>query len=113
MFPTRLVLQTEDEAQSVRLIGRPDAAMLEEGGDLLFTLDGRAPRRLRGFRVSHQGLGALLRLLTTSFGVGGAAVPLAVPLPPLPCLRPLLPRHPPARSSPFRRVSRRPRGRAP
>ena len=74
LFPTRLVLQTEDEAQSVRLIGRPDAAMLEEGGDLLFTLDGRAPRRLRGFRVSHQGLGALLRLLKTSFGAGGAAV---------------------------------------
>ena len=31
LFPTRLVLQTEDEAQSVRLIGRPDAPRSRRG----------------------------------------------------------------------------------
>ena len=72
-FATRLVLQTEDEAQSVRLTGHPGAATLDSGGDLLFSAGGRAPLRLRGFQVSPQRLVELVRVLRTAFGPGSGA----------------------------------------
>ena len=42
-FATRVALQTLDEDASIRLIGRPDAADLGGGGDLLVRIDGRVP----------------------------------------------------------------------
>jgi DNA-binding SARP family transcriptional activator len=81
-FTTRLVLQTEDETQSVQLTGRPDAAALERGGDLLFSVGGRAPLRLRGFRVSPPRLVELVRLLRTAFGPGAGLTPPDEPSPP-------------------------------
>lgn len=79
IFPTRLVLQQPDAAPSVRLLGRPDAAVLQGGGHLLFSIDGRAPVELRGFRLSHERLVDLLRLLTARFGTTGPR-PLDEPL---------------------------------
>ncbi|MDQ3702883.1 MAG: winged helix-turn-helix domain-containing protein, partial [Chloroflexota bacterium] len=71
LFPTRLVLQQPDAAPSVRLLGRPDAAVLQGGGHLLLSIDGRAPVELRGFRLSHERLVDLVRLLNTRFGATG------------------------------------------
>jgi len=60
-FGTRLVLQTLDDGESIKLVGQPNAADLGSG-DLLFRIDGRLPVRARGFRVSADHLGELVRL---------------------------------------------------
>lgn len=62
LFNTRCVLQTLDEEQSIRLLGRPDAADLSHG-EMLLRLDGRTPLWARGFRVSPEHLDQLLRLM--------------------------------------------------
>jgi len=66
-FTTRLVLDTLDEDQSVRLIGRPDAAKLM-GGELLVRIDARQPVRVRGFRISTDHVDELVRLAREAYG---------------------------------------------
>lgn len=66
-FGTRLVLQTLDDNESIKLLGRPDAADLGSG-DLLFRIDGRLPVRARGFRISADHLDELLRLMRGAYG---------------------------------------------
>lgn len=70
-FGTRLVLQTLDEDTSIRLIGRPDAADLGGGGDLLARIDGRTPMRARGFRLSSEHLDQLVGLMRETYGQMG------------------------------------------
>ncbi len=62
LFNTRIVLQTLDEAQSVRLIAQPDAPDLANG-EMLIRLDGRSSIWARGFRVSPEHLDQLVRLM--------------------------------------------------
>jgi DNA-binding SARP family transcriptional activator len=66
-FATRLVLQTQDEDQSIRLLGQPEGADLG-GGSLLIRIDGRRPIRARGFRVSPEHLDELVRLMRATYG---------------------------------------------
>ncbi len=66
-FDTRLVLQTLDDSESIKLLGRVDAADLGSG-DLLFRIDGRLPVRTRGFRVSADHLDELVRLMRGTYG---------------------------------------------
>lgn len=66
-FGTRLVLQTLDDDESIKLLGRPDAADLGSG-DLLFRIDGRLPVRARGFRISADHLDNLVRLMRGAYG---------------------------------------------
>jgi DNA-binding SARP family transcriptional activator len=66
-FATRLVLQTLNEEQSIRLLGQPDAADLGEGGDALLRIDGRLPVRLRGFRVADDDLHRLVQVMRAEF----------------------------------------------
>ncbi len=72
-FQTRLVLQTLDDEESVRLLGRPDAADLGTG-DLLLRIDGRVLVRARGFRVSSDRLDELVRLMREAYGCRTPAV---------------------------------------
>lgn len=65
-FGTRLVLQTLDDGESVRLLGRPDAVDLG-AGELLVRLDGRSPVPLRGFRVSEKHVGELVRVMRDAY----------------------------------------------
>ena len=78
-FATRLVLQTLDEDTSIRLTGRPYAADLGGGGDLLARIDGRAPVRARGFRLSSEHLEQLVQVMRETYGqtVTVAARPIA------------------------------------
>ena len=71
-FATRVALQTLDEDASIRLIGRPDAADLGGGGDLLVRIDGRVPLRARGFRLSPEHLDQLVRVMREAY-VGSTA----------------------------------------
>jgi DNA-binding SARP family transcriptional activator len=66
-FTTRVALQTLDEDASIRLIGRPDAADLGGGGDLLARLDGRVPLRARGFRLSPEHLDQLVKVMREAY----------------------------------------------
>jgi len=65
-FGTRLVLQTLDDDESVHLLGRPEAADLGPG-ELFVRVDGQAPVRVRGFRVSEEHLAALVRLMREAY----------------------------------------------
>lgn len=75
-FTTRLVLHLADEAQSMRLLGAPDALDLEGGGQLLLRLTDRTPRnfagvapmRTRGFRVGAEALAQLAREMRGAYG---------------------------------------------
>lgn len=64
---TRLVLRTRDAGLSVRLLGQPEAADLDGGGDLLLRIEGRSPLRLRCFRVEEQHLEELVELFIAAF----------------------------------------------
>ncbi|MHB0929242.1 MAG: LysM peptidoglycan-binding domain-containing protein, partial [Candidatus Nanopelagicales bacterium] len=66
-FGTRLVLQTLDDDESIRLLGHPDAADLGTG-DLLLRIDGRVPVRALGFRVASDRLDELVRLMREAYG---------------------------------------------
>lgn len=66
-FATRLALQTQDEEQSIRLLGRPDAVDLGGGGDLLARIAGRAPVRLRGLKVPTEQLGQLVATMGEAY----------------------------------------------
>ncbi|HEY8743225.1 MAG TPA: FtsK/SpoIIIE domain-containing protein, partial [Chloroflexota bacterium] len=66
-FETRLVMRTLEEATSVRLLGRPDAADLGGGGDLFVRIEGRAPIRLQSFRVEPEHLNHLVDLMHAAF----------------------------------------------
>lgn len=66
-FSTRIALQTIDEDASIRLIGRPDAADLGGGGDLLVRIDGRVPLRARGFRLPPEHLDRLVKLMREAY----------------------------------------------
>ncbi len=66
-FQTRLVLQTLDDEESIRLLGRPEAADLGIG-DLLLRIDRRTPVRARGFRVSPDRLDQMVRLMGEAYG---------------------------------------------
>jgi two-component SAPR family response regulator len=68
-FGCSLVLQTTDEEESIRLLGRPDAADLGTG-DYLLRIDGRLPVRARGFRVSPEHLAELVRSMRAAYGGG-------------------------------------------
>lgn len=68
LFGTRFVLEQPDEAQSVRLLGRPDATSLSGGGELFLRIGGRAPVRLRGFRLTPERLSGLARLMREAYG---------------------------------------------
>ena len=63
---TRLALQTQDDAESTHLLGRPDAVDLGPG-ELLVRIDGRAPVPLRGFRVREEHLGELARVMRDAY----------------------------------------------
>jgi DNA-binding SARP family transcriptional activator/LysM repeat protein len=64
---TRLVLRMPDEAQSVRLLGRPDAVHLGGGGDLWARIEGRTPVRVRGYRVELEHLERLVDLMHAAY----------------------------------------------
>ncbi len=66
-FGTRLVLQTLDDDESIRLLGQPEAADLGTG-DLLLRIDGRLAVRARGLRVSPDRLDELVRLMREAYG---------------------------------------------
>ncbi|MDA8218668.1 MAG: LysM peptidoglycan-binding domain-containing protein, partial [Dehalococcoidales bacterium] len=66
-FATRLVLQTLDDDESIRLLGQPEAADLGTG-DLLLRVDGRLPVRARGLRVSPDRLDELVQLIREAYG---------------------------------------------
>jgi len=66
-FTTRVALQMLDEDASIRLIGRPDAADLGGGGDLIVRIDGRVPLRARGFRLSPEHLEQLVRVMQEAY----------------------------------------------
>jgi two-component SAPR family response regulator/LysM repeat protein len=66
-FTTRVVLQTLDDADSIRLLGRPDAVDLGSA-EFLARVAGRAPLRVRGFRVSDAHLDGLVTLLRSAYG---------------------------------------------
>ncbi|MGI8916535.1 MAG: FtsK/SpoIIIE domain-containing protein [Chloroflexota bacterium] len=80
-FRTRLVLRTADEAQSVRLLGQPDAADLAGGGDLFARLEGREPLRLRGFRLAPDYLVHLVGVMRTAFAGPPPETPATSPVP--------------------------------
>ncbi|HLG72490.1 MAG TPA: LysM peptidoglycan-binding domain-containing protein [Chloroflexota bacterium] len=67
-FRTRLVLRLGDEGQSVRLVGRGDAFLLDRGGDMLVVIDGREPQSVRGYRLTADHLDELLALMDEAFG---------------------------------------------
>jgi len=75
-FATRAVLRLPDTAQSVRLIGSPDATTLGGGGHLLLRLAGEPPRpvagvepgALRGLRIAAEDLVALARDMRDHYG---------------------------------------------
>jgi len=75
-FATRVVLRLPDTAQSVRLIGSPDATTLGGGGHLLLRLAGEPPRpiagleagALRGLRIAAEDLVALARDMRDHYG---------------------------------------------
>ena len=67
-FRTRLVLRLGDEGQSVRLVGRGDAFLLDRGGDMLVVIDGREPQSVRGYRLAADHLDELLALMDEAFG---------------------------------------------
>lgn len=73
-FTTRVALQSLDEDASIRLIGRPDAADLGGGGDLLVRIDGRIPLRARGFRLSPEHLDRLVKVMREAYD--GSADPM-------------------------------------
>lgn len=77
---THLVLQTLDDDESIRLLGRPDAADLGTG-DLLRRLDGRLPVRVRGFRVSDDRLDELVRLMREAYGYQAPTIGATVAAP--------------------------------
>lgn len=62
LFGTRLVLQTLDDDESIRLLGDPQAADLGSG-ELLFRFDGRTAIRAHGFRITGEHLDALLHVM--------------------------------------------------
>lgn len=66
-FATRLVLMTMDDAESIRLLGQPEAADLGSG-EFFARLAGRTPVRVRGFRVAPEHLDALIRLMQQANG---------------------------------------------
>jgi DNA-binding SARP family transcriptional activator len=67
-FGTRFVLEQPDEAQSLRLLGRPDASGLAGGGELFLRVAGRLPVHARGFRVPPERLAQLARLARQAYG---------------------------------------------
>ena len=77
LFASRLVLRLADEAQSVRLLGVPDATALPGGGRLLLRLAGRTPRPFagvppgsaRGYRIAPEALAALAEQLVRTYGM--------------------------------------------
>ncbi|MGH2368088.1 MAG: AfsR/SARP family transcriptional regulator, partial [Chloroflexota bacterium] len=71
-FATRLIFQTPTEEDSILLLGRPDAADLGGGGNLLARIAGRASIRLRGFRIAPERLDQLVRSMREAFGSHGA-----------------------------------------
>ncbi len=58
-FQSRVVLATDAEEQSIRLLGLPDAADLGGGGDLFVRIGPRLPLRARGYRMAEAHLDAL------------------------------------------------------
>jgi nucleoid-associated protein YgaU/DNA-binding SARP family transcriptional activator len=72
-FATRIGLQAMDDAESVRLLGVPEAADLA-GGELLVRTGWRTPLRLRGFRVPDERLEELGRLMRDATGDGEAGL---------------------------------------
>lgn len=74
-FATRLVLRVGDEAQSMRLLGVPDAVGLAGGGRLLLRLAARLPQpfagvmpgRARGYRIAPDVLRALARQMRGAY----------------------------------------------
>lgn len=61
-FGSRLVLQTLDDGESIRLLGEPQAADLGSG-ELLVRVDGRGAIRAHAFRITAEHLDALLRAM--------------------------------------------------
>lgn len=66
-FRTRLVLQTLDDEESIRLLGQTDGSELG-GGEFYLRLNGRFPTRLRGFRISSDHLDHLVQLMREAYG---------------------------------------------
>jgi len=69
-FGTRLVLQSLDDTDSIRLLGRPDAADLGTA-EFFLRVDGRIPLRVRGYQVSESHLADLVQIMREAYG-GGA-----------------------------------------
>jgi nucleoid-associated protein YgaU/DNA-binding SARP family transcriptional activator len=68
-FRTRLILQTLDNEESIRLLGQPDGSVLG-GGEFYLRLNSRVPMRLRGFRISTDHLDHLVQLMREAYGDG-------------------------------------------
>lgn len=71
-FSTRIVLQTLDDGESIKLLGAPEAADLG-AGELLVRVDGRSPVHARGFRVAAEHLEELVPLMRRAYGAGAPA----------------------------------------
>lgn len=65
-FSTRVVLRTMEEEESIRLLGRPDAADLGNG-ELFVRIDGRQPIRAHGFRVETEHLERLVDAMHAAY----------------------------------------------
>lgn len=68
-FRTRLILQTLDEEESIRLLGQTDGTDLG-GGEFYLRLNGRSSTRLRGFRITSDHLDHLVQLMREAYGDG-------------------------------------------
>ncbi len=79
-FGTRLVLQTLNEEESIRLLGHPEAVDLRSG-DLLVRLERRRPVRVRGFCIPADRLDELVRLMRDAHGCHDPGPDIEVPAP--------------------------------
>ncbi|MDE3075686.1 MAG: hypothetical protein KGJ86_09660, partial [Chloroflexota bacterium] len=66
-FGTRLVLRTTSEDESMRLVGQPNAYLLDAGGDMLVRVEGRRPVAARGYRLSAERLDELVHLMEEAY----------------------------------------------
>lgn len=71
-FTTRVVLQTLDDDESIRLLGQRDGKDLG-AGEFLLRIDRRSPIRLRGLRISPEHLDELIRLMQDAYGAVATA----------------------------------------
>lgn len=98
---TRLVLHVAREDESILLLGHPNAADIGSGGAMLAQITGREDIRLRGFRISDDHLGYLLRTMERERSSALSTPPAAAGLPDAPDpSAPAIPESPASPSAP-------------